>query len=207
MAKLISTTNFLKKKFTVFEFDGVWKDSFGCPEEKSRWLIYGKSGHGKTEFCVQLAKYMCRFGNVVYISREQGESESLQKAWKRNNCRQVRSKLKLAVEFDFNDILNLIKQRSKLSCIIIDSLDYIKLTESQYNELNEQAKKTMVVIVSWEKNGEPKTAFGEKLKYMVDMPLKINRFIVDVSLGRYEGAVPFVISEKKAKEYHAWLNR
>ena len=50
MARAISNKNVLQARFNVAEFDGAFKASFGKPELRGTWLIYGGSGCGKTTF-------------------------------------------------------------------------------------------------------------------------------------------------------------
>lgn len=88
MARAISNKNVLQAKFDVADFDGAFLASFGRPELRGEWLIYGGSGCGKTTFVMQLCKYLTRFRRVAYNSLEQGLSLSLQRhgsawAWKK----------------------------------------------------------------------------------------------------------------------------
>lgn len=83
MGRAISNRNVLTAKFEVAEFDGAFLASFGKPELRGVWIVYGGSGSGKTTFLMQLCKYLTRFRRVAYNSLEQGLSLSLQKAWER----------------------------------------------------------------------------------------------------------------------------
>lgn len=44
MARAISNKNVLQAKFDVADFDGAFLASFGRPELRGEWLIYGGSG-------------------------------------------------------------------------------------------------------------------------------------------------------------------
>ena len=93
MARAISNKNVLQARFNVAEFDGAFKASFGRPELRGTWLIYGGSGCGKTTFVMELCKYLTRFGRVAYNSLEQGLSLSLQKAWERVNMAEAGTRI------------------------------------------------------------------------------------------------------------------
>ena len=54
MSRAISNKNVLTAKFEVAEFDGEFLASFGKPELRGAWLIYGGSGCGKTTFVMQV---------------------------------------------------------------------------------------------------------------------------------------------------------
>ena len=93
MRRAISNKNVLTAKFEVAEFDGEFLASFGKPELRGAWLIYGGSGCGKTTFVMQMCKYLTRFRRVAYNSLEQGLSLSLQKAWERVGMQEVGNKI------------------------------------------------------------------------------------------------------------------
>ena len=78
--RAISVKDILRYKPRVMEFDGRWFDSFGTPEMRGCWLIWGGSGSGKTRFALQLSKYLTQFGRVAYNSLEEGLSFSMQQA-------------------------------------------------------------------------------------------------------------------------------
>lgn len=63
--KAISNKNVADAKFDPAPFDGPFKAALGRPELKGSWLIFGKSGSGKTTFALQLAKYLTRFVDKV----------------------------------------------------------------------------------------------------------------------------------------------
>ncbi|MGL4346714.1 MAG: hypothetical protein ACRCR9_01340 [Chitinophagaceae bacterium] len=109
-------------------------EHFGNPEWKSTWLVFGKSGSGKTEFSMQLARYMSEHGRVEYVSSEQADSSGLQKAWKRNEMHKY-DNVYLVYDTTKEDIFKLIKMRGKHTCIIIDSIDYSKIRVEGYKQM------------------------------------------------------------------------
>ena len=83
MAKAISNKNVVNAKFKVADFTGKWLASFGKPELRGAWIIYGESGGGKTHLALELLKYLCGFvDRAAYDTLEQGLSLSFQNAWK-----------------------------------------------------------------------------------------------------------------------------
>lgn len=204
--QILKTSSFLKKQYCELDFGGVWKDSFGSPERNSRWLIYGKSGEGKTEFSVQLAKYLSGFGKVLYVSREQGASSSLQQCFARNAMKEVGNKVLLGVDMDFKTLLTVLKKRTKHAAIIIDSIDYMRLTAEEYKVLDQLCKKTVLVFVSWSDNRRPKSSAGKDIEYMCDVKIYVDRYVV-LPRSRYGGNAPYVIWEDGAKRNHGWMNR
>ena len=64
MGRAISNKNVLTAKFEVADFDGAFLASFGRPELRGAWIIYGGSGCGKTTFVMQVCKYLTRFRQI-----------------------------------------------------------------------------------------------------------------------------------------------
>ncbi len=56
MKRAISISELLTTNFKVLPFEGDWKASIGNPELAGSWIIWGKSGNGKTRFTLQLCK-------------------------------------------------------------------------------------------------------------------------------------------------------
>lgn len=199
---------FCEQEYNNIGFTGKWAEHFGNPEWKSTWIVFGKSGSGKTEFAVQLAKYMSEHGRVEYVSSEQADSSGLQKAWKRNamdKCNNVY----LVYDTTKEDIFKLIKMRGRHTCIVIDSIDYSRISVEDYKQMAVIAnrKHKMLVFVSWAEGKEPKTQDGKDIQYMADMPIWINKYVAE-NMGRHKGInQKYVIWYEGAKEHHAFLNR
>lgn len=203
--KVISAQRFAKKKFRVLPFEGVWRDSFGEVEIGSRWLIYGDSGHGKTEFACQIAKYVGQWGKVIYASAEQGESSSMQKPWTRNKM-QERRKVELVSDFNFEELVEKITKTKRLKMVVVDSIDYLNMSKEQYVELDKVAKNVMLLFIAWADGKQPKSRAAKDIQYMTSVKIRIVDFVA-FGRSRYGGNIPYVIYEEKAKEKHAFLNR
>lgn len=209
----ISIANLKNKTFQKYDFDGVWKDSFGLPPKDAQWLIYGESGNGKTEFCVQLAHYYTNFGKVAYISLEQGISATIQEPFLRydfsnKECFDIKLfERKNRTMSTYEEVKAFVK-KTTYKIIIIDSLNYMKVNAAQFIELSEIAKKRKrtLVNVAWGKGERPSTSAGESIEFMVDQKIYVENYAVPKPKSRCGGKLPFVIWEEKAKEYHPFLN-
>src|SRR4051794_18514646 len=79
--RAVSVQQLLATKFKSMEFDGEWRESVGqSPQMSGIWMMWGHSGNGKTRAAIKLAKFLTRFGKVLYNSLEEGVRKSLRKA-------------------------------------------------------------------------------------------------------------------------------
>ena len=196
--RAIGINAFIEKRFHTYTFEGQWKESFGEPEKNFKMILYGASVSGKTEFSVRFAKYLASFGKVSYISSEQGISKSLQDAIIRNNMQEVAGKVMFVGGGIFEDVVDYIK-RSKSRVIIIDSLDYMKLTTDQYKFLIKTFPKKAFIIITWAKNGTPKSQHAKDIEFMCDIKSYVEDFKIKLPGSRFGGNKEFVIWENGKK--------
>lgn len=74
--KVYSPEELMSRKVDKLEFDGKWSDFFGRPSRNFRMLMHGDPGGGKSFFLFQFAKYLLRFGRVIFVSSEELEDDT-----------------------------------------------------------------------------------------------------------------------------------
>lgn len=76
--KVLSLKNVEDMKHDPIPFEGEWYQAFGRPERSGSWIIYGKSGQGKTHFALLMAREFDRMGfRTMFIPLEMGYCERL----------------------------------------------------------------------------------------------------------------------------------
>ena len=76
-----SIKNIEDRKYDFVPFSPRFADLFGKTEATGNWIVYGKSGQGKSSFCLQLAKEFDEIGKkVLFVSLEMGDSYDFQQA-------------------------------------------------------------------------------------------------------------------------------
>lgn len=199
-----------KVRFHPVEFEDRWKASFGKPELKGSWLVYGGSGSGKTTFMLQLAKYLTRFEKVIYDSLEQGLSLSFLKTWERVKMIEVGNKF-ILVEKENNkeDISKRLQRRKSPNIVIIDSVNYmLDFTRKDYEKLIEEFPKKLFIFVAHERGKQPMGNLANFIKYNSDIKIRVEGYKAFVTTRfedreKKEGGEPFVIWEQGASEYWA----
>ncbi len=168
--------DFLSMKFDTYPFEGSWAETFGCPEKNFKMCIWGNSGNGKTDFCVQFVKYVCRFGKVLYNSFEEGKSATLQLAFLRHNMIEVKGKVILGDRMSFDQLLESLAHRNSPRIVVIDSIDYMEFTKKQYQELTERFPHKAFIFISWSQGKQPLTSAGRAIKYMSDIKVYVDTY-------------------------------
>lgn len=96
MARTLSAKQVLTIKFDTIRLGGGWDECVGEIETTGIWFIWGNSGNGKTSAVVSLCKELSAFGKVLYNSREEGVSLTMQNTLRRYGMGELGSRFQLA---------------------------------------------------------------------------------------------------------------
>lgn len=213
MGRALSNRNVIQARFELADFDGDFLASFGRPELRGAWLIYGGSGCGKTTFVMQVCKYLTQFGRVAYDSTEQGLSASLQTAWKRVGMEEAGSRIILLEKESLKELTVRLKKKQSPDIIVIDSLHYwIGFKMADYMKLRDMFPDKLFIFIAHERKGQPKGTLAQSIRYDADIKVRVEgykaffttRYETDNSkTGVHEGGADFIIWEQGAKEYWA----
>lgn len=211
MSRAISNQNVLAARFETVEFAGEWLASFGRPELRGTWIIWGGSGSGKTTFTLMLCKYLANFGRVAYNSLEQGLSLSLQKAWERVGMGEAGNSVILLNKEELPELRARLNKRKSPEIIIIDSVQYLDgFNWASFKKLKrEYPDKLFIFISQADRAGkDPDGKLAGKIRYDAEIKIKVEGFKAFVTT-RYEdsekgeGGADFIIWEQGAAEYWA----
>ena len=169
--KAISIRTLKQKRFKLLDFDGLWKNRLGTPEEGFCAMIYGPSGSGKTTEMIRLAAYCSQFGKVMYNSWEEGISQTLQETI-------ADSEIPEDVPMYFYDSLEYdvmcAKAKSTRSkFIVIDSIQYMAFSYAQYQDFVKRfPTKSLLLISQVNNSGKPRN--GTQILHAVDIKMQVN---------------------------------
>ncbi len=211
MSRAISNINVLAARFETVEFAGEWLASFGRPELRGTWIIWGGSGSGKTTFTLMLCKYLANFGRVAYNSLEQGLSLSLQKAWERVGMDEAGNSVILLNKEELPELRARLNKRKSPEIIIIDSVQYLDgFNWASFKKLKrEYPDKLFIFISQADRAGkDPDGKLAGKIRYDAEIKIKVEGFKAFVTTRyedaeRGEGGADFIIWEQGAAEYWA----
>jgi hypothetical protein len=184
-------------KFDHINLPAEWQKHLGNLPENFRMLIQGPSGHGKTEYLMQLTKMFALAGYKVSLNNvEQGRSASLQEAVIRNNMDEVPGgKWMLAdgKQRTFEPWFKKLQRPNSGRIIALDSLDYMKLTLDDFKVLHERFPYKSIIIVCWD---DPMDIHAKKIKYMCDVKVRVRDYKARI-MSRFGGNEPWVIWKKQ----------
>lgn len=204
MAKVLGVTQVLQKNYKVLEIGEQWANIIGVLPDPFSMLVVGRPKNGKTSFVMQLCRHLAERYKVFYSSLEEGDSKTIQDALILADMQAVTGKFLLGDGFYFDELVKQLEKRNSPKIVVIDSLDYMRLTLEQYKTLIRLFPRKSFVIVCWGESSasefaKPEDYFAKKIKYKVGTVVLVQNFVAQ-SRGRYGSTEPYVIWEKGAKK-------
>ncbi len=202
--KVIGLKQFFQKKYaSLTNMPEHLRRSFGELVMNFSMIIWGQSGNGKSNFLYQLIAFLVSYGNVLYISLEEGTEKSAQLTALRHLNEETHSgKILFADhEMNFEEAKLYLRRKKSPQFIVIDSLQYWGITYSQYQELKELFPKKSFIFVSHAKGKNPDGATAQKIRYDVGIKVHVNGFVA-FPICRYGGNRPYIIWEDGAISVH-----
>lgn len=197
--RAVSADELLKMKFKVMKFKYEFKELIGTPEKSGTWIIWGKSGNGKTRFTLQLAKYLSSFVKVVYNTLEEGTKLSFQKAVAETDMQSCGNNFLIVSEPMENLSYRLKRQRAP-RVAIIDSLQYSKLNKTSYMKLMEKHPNVLFIFISHAEGKNPKGNTADAVRYHSDVKIHVEGYKA-FATSRYGGGAPYTIWKEGAANY------
>lgn len=205
MPKILGVGHVLQKRYKIIEGlpDRV-TNALGILPDPFHIVVTGKRKNGKTSFVMQMVKELGKAGlKVFYNSLEEGDSKTIQDAFIRSNMVEAKGKVMLGDGFYFDDLMELLRN-SNYKVVVIDSLDYMKLTKRNYIKMVETFPRKSFIILTWgQKKGNVFTSddyYGRQIEYMVGAVVGVDDFTA-TAIGRYGPTEPYDIWPNKPKKH------
>lgn len=151
--KIFSIKSIREKRYRYASLDPYYAALMGEPEMRFVAMFYGKSGSGKSVFCLKFADYYARnFGKVLYNSHEERTGKTIQDRIKEYDI--YANRLWVADRMSFDEMCKSI-EKNYYRMVVIDSVQYMGFTMDQLKELLERFSKRHLAVVM--------VSFGTKL--------------------------------------------
>lgn len=220
--KRLGTKQYQQMTFKYLDIPDEWRGLLGNILRFFICIIYGRSGNGKTEFCVRLAKMLVKFGDVAWISYEQGHGGDLQAALNRNKMEEaftyktINGKKHIATSVIWVDpnakrqpgktylqeLCEWLDKKNAPKFIFIDSLKYTGWGWDDYKHLKENYghKVSFIFIDHADTIKEPRRQIAKDIEFDGHLGLSVDRYIVHVNKSRFSSTEPYIVWEERARE-------
>lgn len=182
LKKALKPTQVMNKSYKTLATEGEWKKLLGEPEITGSWIIYGDSGHGKTTFVLQLAKYLCAFKKVAYNPLEEGTSKTLSDALTNANLKS--KNFCILQKESYQELIARIESKRSPDIYIIDSVQYFVMSENDYNTITTKEFKKLVdsypnklfIFISHIEGKYPRGECAKSIRYHSSVKIKIEDY-------------------------------
>lgn len=149
----LSLYNLEQKKYRYIDFSEPFAEAFGNRERGGIWIVYGKSGHGKTSFVFSLAKEFDRLGmRVLFVTLEMGFCSDFQSMLLDADIRSTTSDIQFCDSLTADELADQMKKQRSPDVVIIDSLQYFSdqygATAEQIIDLRKKFRNKIFIYVS-----------------------------------------------------------
>jgi hypothetical protein len=199
--KSVSMHDVLNNKYKMLNLDPEWRKYIGHPQENFKMIVYGESGGGKTTFVMRLCVALTKLGKVYYDSAEEGEGATIQAAAQRCNVKELCAKgsFMLGDRDSYDDLVYKLSQKRSAQFVVLDSLQYMNLTEEQFKKLVAMFKRKVFIVISWSSGPTPKGKVAKAIEYMADIKTYVSNGVA-ISRSRFGPTEPFEIYPPRQTE-------
>ena len=173
-------------QYETLDWTGTWAEAFGRPEVNETWFVMGPSAGGKSSFVMQLAKQLCKTGKVLYLSYEEGVSQSVQERLQRFRMDEVNARFTIAQEWTVSDLRESLKKQRSARFVIVDSFQMSTWTYEDVAQLRADFPKKCFIYVSQEWKGQPLGKPATRLRYLAGVKIRVAGFRAYCQ-GRFSG--------------------
>lgn len=200
MARTLSAKQVLTIKFDTIRLGGGWDECVGEIETTGIWFIWGNSGNGKTSAVVSLCKELSAFGKVLYNSREEGVSLTMQNTLRRYGMGELGSRFQLA-NMSLQELDEKISQQRSPKFVVLDSFQFMGLTYKDFRAFCERHKNKMLIFVSRTRGRQPEGRAAISAMYDASCKIWVEGYKA-FSKGRFVGTTgEMTIWDEGAKKY------
>lgn len=176
MRKAYSPRDVERLQPDVLEWDGQWSLVFGRPSVTETWFISGASASGKSSFVMQLSKELCRFGDVLYVSYEEGVSPSFRRRLGYLHMEEVQGRFRIVTDDTYDELCDRLSRRKSARFVVIDSFQESGWSYGQAKELIGRFPQKGFLFVSQEHRGQPMGKPAVRLRYKAGVKVRVSGF-------------------------------
>lgn len=200
MARTLSAKQVLTIKFDTIRLGGGWDDCVGEIETTGIWFVWGNSGNGKTSAVVSLCRELSNFGKVLYDSREEGVSLTMQNTLRRYGMGELGSKFQLT-NMPLDELDEKISRQRSPKFVVLDSFQFMGLSYKEFRAFCDRHRNKLLIFVSRTRGHQPEGRAAVSAMYDASCKIWVEGYKA-FSKGRFVGTKGEVtIWEEGARRY------
>lgn len=191
-----------EKRYKTLPWDGEWQRVFGRPALNELWFISGASAQGKSSFVMQLAKKLCEYGRVLYVSGEEGIRQSFQRRLQLFHMEDVNRRFFIIEDTRIEALTERLAKHKSPRFVVIDSFQVAEWTYEEAMALKARFPQKTFIYVSQEHKSAPMGKPAVRLRYIAGVKVRVSGFVA-LCMGReneHHGQ-GFVVWEEGAVRY------
>lgn len=201
--KIVGLKQLLQKQYDFIDgLSAEFVASFGRLVRNFIMTVWGESGNGKSNFLMQLLKELMKFGDVLYVSLEEGTESTMQIMALRHLSEESHSgKIKFADNsMTYEALMWQLSKKKQAQFIVIDSIQYWDIDYKKYKALKERFPKKTFIFISHNKGKNPDGVTANKIRFDGPIKVRVEGYVAFI-VCRYGGNMPYVIWEEGARKY------
>jgi predicted ATP-dependent serine protease len=205
LRRAISYHEIISTKHKTMTLHGDFARLIGEPVREGVWFVHGKTGQGKTTFCLQLAVELAKYGTIAYnaieyIKKGRKAPQTLKKAVLRANIKPIEEKFMVLPSYNLMELKRYLNRRKSPTIIFIDSLQYFKrdsqakkvISFGDYTELINEFPNRLFIFIGHSEKGEAKHSIGKEIEFDADVKIRVEGYRA-FGISRYGGSEPYTI--------------
>ena len=176
MKRAYSPREIAKKTYKTLPWGGRWEEAFGLPEDRATWFICGASAGGKSSFAMQLAYELTHYGQVLYLSYEEGLNQSFQERLIRFELDKRQGWFRVVTTDTMEELTERLRKRHSAKFVIVDSFQMSNWDYPSAEALVRAFPKKSFIFISQEDKGQPIGKPARRLRYLADVKVRIVGF-------------------------------
>lgn len=196
--RALSVSDVYMLERATYRMSERWHEAFGEIDRTGVWLIWGKSGSGKTSFVLELCKELARFGRVAYDSLEEGDSLTMKNAFIRAGMMDVARRVVLLNRESMADLHERLSRPKSPDIVVIDSFQYTRMRYAEYQRFKEAHADKLIIFVSHATGDKPKGQAADAVMYDATQKILVKGYVA-ISKGRFKPGGRYVIWDEGAR--------
>ena len=196
--RALSVSDVYMLERATYRLSERWHEAFGEIDRTGVWLIWGKSGSGKTSFVLDLCKELARFGRVAYDSLEEGDSLTMKNAFIRAGMMDVARRVVLLNRESMADLHERLSRPKSPDIVVIDSFQYTRMRYAEYQRFKEAHADKLIIFVSHATGDKPKGQAADAVMYDATQKILVKGYVA-ISKGRFKPGGRYVIWDEGAR--------